>query len=351
LSSSLLGFRSEDAKEFEIMVLRHQLHVLKRQVARPHLAPHDRALLAAASRVLPKMRWQSFFVRPKTILAWHRRLVARRWTYPRRIGRPPKAADVRRLVVRLAKENGTWGYRRIQGELKQLGIAIAPSTVWSILKDEGIDPAPGRAGPSWKEFLRTQASSIIACDFVTVDTVFLSRLFVLFLIEIKTRRVHLAGVTSNPTALGDPAGAQSRGSLELLPVPFPHPGPRLEYAGGFDEVFASQGLEVIRTPIRAPLANAFAERFVGTLRRECLDRILILGRRHLESVLKSYVAHYNCHRPHRSLEMNPPVRSASVTLECSSAIGGQAERSRWSAPRVRACRMNVIAFLAPKGSD
>jgi putative transposase len=312
----LLGFRSEDAKEVEIMVLRHQLQVLKRQVARPHLAPHDRALLAAASRVLPKVRWQSFFVRPETIVAWHRRLVARRWTYPRRIGRPPKAADVRRLVVRLAKENGTWGYRRIQGELKQLGIAIAPSTVWSILKDEGIDPAPWRAGPSWKEFLRTQASSIIAWDFVTVDTVFLSRLFVLFFIEIKTRRVHLAGVTSNPDRLW--VTQQARNLVvpwNSFPFRFLIRDRDSKYAGGFHEVFASQGLEVIRTPIRAPLANAFAERFVGTLRRECLDRILILGCRHLESVLKSYVAHYNGHRPHRCLDMNPPVRSASVTLD------------------------------------
>ena len=143
----LLGFRSEDSKEVEIMVLRHQLQVLRRQVGRPHLAPQDRALLAAASRVLPKMRWQSFFVRPETILAWHRRLVARRWTHPRRAGRPKKMAEIRRLVVRLAKENESWGYRRIQGELKGLGITIAPSTVWSILQRHGIDPAPRRTGP------------------------------------------------------------------------------------------------------------------------------------------------------------------------------------------------------------
>jgi putative transposase len=155
LEFAVLALRSEEAKVIEIVVLRHQLHVLSRQVRRPVLKAHDRALLVAASRVLPRRRWASLFVRLETILRWHRALVARRWTSPRRTGRPPKPSEIRRLVVRLAKENGTWGYRRIQGELKHLGIAIAPSTVWSILQKEGIDPAPKRAGPSWKEFLRS----------------------------------------------------------------------------------------------------------------------------------------------------------------------------------------------------
>jgi putative transposase len=178
----VLALRSEEAKEVEIIVLRHQLHVLNRQVKRPHLKPHDRALLAAASRVLPGGRWASLFVRPETILRWHRALVARRWTYPRRTGRPPKPMEIRRLVVRLAKENATWGYRRIQGEMKHLGIAIAPSTVWSILQEAGIDPAPRRAGMSWKGFLRSQAEGIIACDFVAVDTAFFQRFYVLLFI-------------------------------------------------------------------------------------------------------------------------------------------------------------------------
>jgi putative transposase len=313
----VLRFRSEDAKEVEIVVLRHQLQVLRRQVARPDLALHDRAFLAAASRVLPKMRWGSLFVRPETILAWHRRLVKRRWTYPRRTGRPPKTAEIRRLVVRLANENPTWGYRRIQGELKHLGISVAPSTVWETLRREGIDPAPRRAGLSWKEFLSAQASGILACDFVTVDTVFLGRLFILFFIEIETRRVHLAGVTSNPDGLWVTQQARNLvARWDFLPFRFLIRDRDSKYAGGFDEVFASEGAEVIRTPIRAPLANAFAERFVGTLRRECLDRTLVFGRRHLESALQSYIAHYNDHRPHRSLDMNPPVPgSPSVTFD------------------------------------
>ena len=317
LELMVLRFRSEGAKEIEILVLRHQLQVLRRQVARPHLAPHDRALLAACSRVLPKVRWRSFLVRPETILAWHRRLVARRWTYPRRPGRPQKAAEVVRLVVRLAKENETWGYRRIQGELRQLGIAIAPSTVWSILRRKGIDPAPRRTGQSWGEFLRAQAEGILACDFIAVDTVFLRRFYALLFIEIATRRVHLAGVTSNPDASWVTQQARNLvGRWDTFPFRFLIRDRDSKYAGGFDEVFASEGARVIRTPIKAPRANAFAERFVGTLRRECLDRILIFGRRHLGAVLKSYIAHYDRHRPHRSLDMSPPApKSAGVTSD------------------------------------
>jgi putative transposase len=313
----VIALRSEDAKEVEILVLRHQLCVLKRQVKRPDLKPHDRALLAAAARVLPRRCWASLFVRPETVLRWHRSLVARRWTYPRRRGRPPKQAGVRQLVIRLAEENETWGYRRIQGELKQLGIGIAPSTVWSILKDEGIDPAPRRAGPSWREFLNRQAVSIIACDFLTVDTVFMRRFYALFFVEIATRRVHLAGVTSNPDASWVIQQARNLvARWDSCLFRFLIRDRDCRYVAGFDEVFRSEGLRIVRTPIKAPLANAFAERFVGTLRRECLDRTLIFGHRHLESVLKTYFAHYNGHRPHRSLDMNSPVpKSPWVTSD------------------------------------
>jgi len=195
----VLRTRSEREKEIEILVLRHQLHVLERQVARPQLRPDDRALLAAFSRALPRRVWPSFLVTPATLLRWHRELVARRWTYPhRRPGRPGTPHDVRELVVRLARENPGWGYRRIQGELLGLGISLAASTVWEILRREGIEPAPRRLESSWAEFLRRQAGSILECDFLTVDTVFLKRLYVLFFIEVASRRVHLAGITANP---------------------------------------------------------------------------------------------------------------------------------------------------------
>ena len=310
-----LALRSEEAKEVEILILRHQLHVLRRQVKRPYLKPQDRALLAAIACVLPRRLCTSLLVRPETVLRWHRTLVARRWTYPRRQGRPEKAGEIRRLVVRLAKENETWGYRRVQGELKQLGIEIAPATVWSILKREGIDPAPRRAGASWKEFLAAQAKGIIACDFVAVDEVFFRRFYVLLFIEIATRRVHLAGVTSNPDASWvSPQARNLVGGWDSFPFRFLIRDCDCKYGNAFDEVFASEGTKVIRTPIRAPLANAFAERFVGTLRRECLDRILIFGRRHLESLLKTFIVHYNGHRPHRSLDMSPPApKSDCVT--------------------------------------
>ncbi len=177
----VLRMRSEREKEIEILVLRHQLCVLERQVARPQLRPSDRALLSAFSRALPRRAWASF-VTPATLLRWHRQLVARRWTYPhRRPGRPATSDDVRQLVVRLARENPGWGYRRIQGELVGLGISLAASTVWEILRREGIEPAPRRLESSWAEFLRRQAASILECDFLTVDTVFLKRFYVLVL--------------------------------------------------------------------------------------------------------------------------------------------------------------------------
>jgi putative transposase len=244
------------------------------------------------------------------------------WTYPRRPSRPPTQAGVRQLVIRLAEENPTWGYRRIQGELKHLGIAIAPSTVWSILKEEGIDPAPRRAGLSWREFLSRQATGIIACDFLTVDTVLLRRFYALLFIEIATRRVHLAGVTSNPDASWVTQQARNRvARWDGFPFRFLIRDRDSKYAAGFDEVFRSEGLRIVHTPIKAPLANAFAERFVGTLRRECLDRILIRGRAHLESTLRIYVAHYNDHRPHRSLDMNPPVlRPPSDTSDATPRL-------------------------------
>jgi putative transposase len=173
--------------------------VVRRQVARPRLRTADRVLLAALSRSLPRSAWSSLFVSPATLLRWHRQLVARRWTYaPRRVGRPRAGGGVSELVLRLARENPTWGYRRIQGELVGLGIPLAPSTVWAILRRHGIEPAPRRAELSWSQFLRAQASTIVACDFLTVDTVWLRRLYVLFFFELGSRRVHFGGVTANP---------------------------------------------------------------------------------------------------------------------------------------------------------
>jgi putative transposase len=196
----VLRRRSEREKEIEVLLLRHQLMVLERQVARPQLTQADRALLAAFSRVLPRKAWKvSLLVTPGTLLRWHRELVARSWAYPhRRAGRPATPVEVRELVVRLARENPGWGYRRIQGELVGLGIKLAAATVWAILKEAGIEPAPKRLETSWTEFFRQQAASILECDFLTVDPRFLKRFDVLFFIELESRRVQLAGVTTNP---------------------------------------------------------------------------------------------------------------------------------------------------------
>ena len=313
LELMVLRRRSEREKEIEILLLRHQLRVLERQIARPRLTQADRALLAAFSRVLPRRAWRrAGFVTPATLLRWHRELVARRWTYPhRRPGRPATAADVRALVVRLAQENPGWGYRRIQGELLGLGVRLAPSTVWTILKEVGIEPAPKRLETSWAEFLRQQAASILECDFLTVDTLFLKRFYVLFFIELATRRVRLAGITTNPD--GRWVSQQARNLLMELNDEDACPRFLIrdrdsKFTREFDEVFRSEGIRVIKAPVRAPKARAHAERWVGTVRRECLDRLLILGHRHLQRVLAAYVGHFNTHRPHRALAQRPPLR-------------------------------------------
>jgi transposase len=311
LELHVLRMRSERAKEIEILVLRHQLRVLERQVARPRLHASDRALLAAFSRTLPRPAWSSFFVTPATLLRWHREFVARRWTYPhRRPGRPGTPVGVRQLVLRLARENPGWGYRRIQGELVGLGIRIAASTVWTILREAGIEPAPRRLDSSWREFLRRQAACIIECDFLTVDTVFLKRFYVLFFIELASRRVRIAGVTANPD--GDWVTQQARNLVmslddERVPVRFLIRDRDSKFTAGFDAVFRAEGIRVIKAPVRAPRARAHAERWVESLRRECLDRLLILGRRHLDRVVRVYAQHYNEHRPHRSLCQRPPL--------------------------------------------
>jgi putative transposase len=194
----LLG-RKDRAKELEILVLRHELSILRRQVGRPRFETHDRVLLAALSRMLPRHSWTTFSVRPKTLLAWHGRLVTRRWTYPhRRPGRPPISHDVRELILLLARENPSWGYLRIAGELRKLGIAVSPSSVRNILARAGLPPAPRRDAQSWGNFLRAQGESILACDFFTVDTVWLRRLYVLAFVSIGSRRVEYLAVTSKP---------------------------------------------------------------------------------------------------------------------------------------------------------
>jgi putative transposase len=275
----LLRRRSEGSKELEIVVLRHELSVLRRQAARPQLHPSDRLLLAAASRLLPRSRWGSFLVTPTTLLRWHRRLIARRWTYAGRTGRPPIGDEIRELVLRLARENPRWGYQRIVGEINGFGLKVSATTVRKILREAGIGPATSRSRLSWRAFLRQQAQSMLAVDFFTIETISLQRLYVLFFIELGSRRVHLAGCTANPTgAWVTQRARQFAWTLHEQPSRFRYliRDRDSKFTRSFDAVFASEGIRVIRTPVRAPKANAIAERFVGTVRAECLDWLLIL---------------------------------------------------------------------------
>jgi putative transposase len=307
-------------------VLRHELAILRRQVGRPHFEAHDRVLLAAFSRMLPRHSWAAFSVRPETLLSWHRRLVARRWTYPhRQPGRPPIGRDVRELVLRLARENSSWGYLRIAGELRKLGIAVSASSVRNILTYAGLPPAPQRGVQSWRNFLRVHGESILACDFFTVDTVWLRRLYVLAFISIGSRRIEYFAITNKPDTTWmlqqarnllmdlDDHNRQAQFLIHDRDAKFPR---------AFDALLESDGVKVIRTPVKAPNANAHMERWVGTVRRECLDRLLILGRRQLEHVLRIYVTHYNRERPHRSLDLKPPdsrIRPPIATISAQHA--------------------------------
>ena len=312
LGLAVLVFRGDRAKDAELLVLRHENAVLRRHAGRVRYDPADRVWLAALARLLPRRRWSGIFpVTPATLLAWHRQLAGSKYDTSRRRkpGRPPTVPGAGRLVVRLAKENPLWGHRRIHGELAKLGVTIAPSTVWKILHAAGIDPAPRRSGPAWRQFLHAQAAGILAVDFLHVDTVLLRRLYVLVFIEHGTRRMHLGGVTANPA--GDWTVQQARNLALTLGERFESirflirdRGP--DFTASFDAVFQAAGTRIVRSAVQAPRMNAICERLAGTLRRELLDRVLILGEGHLRAVLAEYQVHYNTARPHQGIGQRVP---------------------------------------------
>jgi putative transposase len=309
--------RGDAAKNLEILVLRHQLSVLRRQTPRLRLTPPP----GPARRGQPRpaeITLVCFLVQPETLLRWHRRLVAGAWTYPhRQTGRPPLDPDVQQLIVRLATENPRWGYQRIKGELQRLGVHVSATAIRTTLRRHGLDPVPRRATTTWRAFLREQAAGIVACDFFTVDTVWLRRLYGLFFIELDSRRVHLGGVTANPD--GGWVTQQARNLLLVLnergrQLRFLVRDHDAKFTHSFDDVFCSEGAQVLMTPVQAAKANAYAERWVRAVRTECLDWLLIVGRGHLEQILRSYVRHYNGHRPHRALGLQPPDQPAGLTV-------------------------------------
>jgi putative transposase len=311
------------ADAVEIAVLRHQLAVLHRQVPRPRYSPTDRVLLATLARLLPRERWAAFLVTPSTLLRWHRELVARHWTYPHIDARRGLDDDVVKVVLRLAQENPRWGYVRIVGECRLLGVAVSASSVRRILRRHHLGPAPRRGGPTWTQFLTAQAQGLLACDFFTVDTVGLTRLYVFFVVEVHRRQVHLAGITVHPT--GEWVTQQARNLLMDLDdrarrFRFLIRDRDAKFTAAFDAVFAAAGVSVVKIPARAPRANAYAERWVRTVRSECLDWILIWNEHQLRRVLTQYLRHYHAARPHRSLDLQPPTPSRALTLVGSSTV-------------------------------
>ncbi|MER5915699.1 integrase core domain-containing protein [Streptomyces sp. NPDC001982] len=319
---------SDREKDVEILALRHQLLVLQRQVGKPTFTDTDRAVLAGLLHHLPmdKLRHLLLLVRPDTLLRWHRDLLKRRHAatcVPKRRGRPPTIRSIRALVVRLARENASWGYRRIHGELAALGIKVAASTVWEILKEHGIPPAPERQSTTWADFLRSQAEALLACDLFEVRTLTGARLYVFAVIEHATRRVRILGATAHPTAkwivqlgrnlLMDLEDAGSRATFMIRDRDS-------KFTAAFDDLLTDAGLTVVTTGIRIPRMNSLMERWIQTCRRELLDRTLIWNQSHLLHALREFETFYNCHRPHRALGQAAPLRPLPAPINVPEPI-------------------------------
>ena len=312
-----LSQREEAWKTAEILILRHQLAILQRRQPRgPKLNWADRALIATLLSVIPRARRHGLRlpVTPDTILRWHRDIVRRRWaarSMRGQTGRPATRHNIKALVRRLARENPGWGYRRIHGELAGLGVKVAASTVWEILRARGIDPARRGTGPTWSQFLHSQADAILACDFFTVDLLDGSCAYVLVVIEHATRRVRILGATPHPT--GQWTAQQARNLImdigdqtDRVKFMIRDRGPN--FTAAFDAVLADAGIRTVLCNIQTPRMNAITERWIGGCRRELLDHTLVWNQAHLRQILRQYETHHNQHRPHRSLHGAAPLK-------------------------------------------
>ncbi|GAA1908420.1 hypothetical protein GCM10009753_44570 [Streptantibioticus ferralitis] len=349
--SRLLPMSGRD-KDIEILALPHQLPVLQRQVGKPQFTDTDRAVLAGLLHHLPmdKLRHLLLLVRPDTILRWHRDLLKRRHAatcVPKHRGRPPTVRSIQALVLRLARENSSWGYRRIHGELAALGIKVAASTVWEILREHGIRPTPERKGTTWADFLRSQADALLACDLFKARTLTGTRLYVFAVIEHSTRRIRIPDATAHPTAewivqlgrnlLMDLKDASVRARFVIRDRDS-------KFTAAFDALLADAGPKVVTTGIQMPRMNSLMERWIQTCRRQFLDRTLVWNQRHLPNALREFESFYNEHRPHRTLKQAAPLRPPTRTDQRATAHQAPEDPTtrptRRNPPRIPTCRLS-----------
>jgi transposase InsO family protein len=302
LSWLALLTRSSASKDSEILALRHEVAILRRENPKPKMTWPERAVLAALARLLPRALREHRIVTPGTLLRWHKRMVTAKWRQPKPPGRPPISDEVTALILRLARENRRWGVIRIQGELRRLGHRVAASTIRRILRSNRVPP-PAYRDDTWRTFIRSQATTLLATDFFHVDcAVTLKRLYAFFVIELESRRVHLLGITEHPTAAWVTQLARElTWTLEDSGHLFTHliRDRDTKFTDAFDAVFSAIGIDIIKTAPQTPRMNAYAERFVRTVRVECTDRMLIAGPRHLHCVLAEFIQHYNTGRSHQ----------------------------------------------------